>query len=510
MEIDSAVSRAFRSAIRLLFPATLSMAVFGGAARAAAAGPPVRRTWEKIACPFDASKALLAVECGRLKVPENYDRPVREIELAFMVVHPRQNKDPDHPVIFLSGGPGAPSLVYAELLAANPQINDIVVDRDWVFYDQRGAGRSVPMLVCPREKDYLRRVHMCMDKLIKEGVDLSQYNSARSARDIEELRKALGVKQWNLWGISYGSRLAFAVARDFPGSVHSIVHDGPSYPEGQEIIDDFRGTDVALNRLFSKCAVDADCASRYPDLRARFLAALPRLRQNPLMVGDERIDDHALIHYIRGYLFTGNPAILEERVQNLLAYMDAAARGDGESMRRIKARMPEEKDDETPVPVQGWYDMGQNLSIECNEERPFESLNDYRQAAARSEIVRALFGKQGGAENFRDCAIWPSGRADPIRKTRVYYDGPHLVFSGELDASLSGLSGYRIAMLYPNARNVVFRNAVHGQVHLADFPPATADDYRMCALRLARQFFADPQGELDTRCAGTRKLRLVP
>jgi pimeloyl-ACP methyl ester carboxylesterase len=496
-------------AIHCLLLAALSIAAFAGTASEAAAPSQVEGSWKRVACPFDAWKALLRVECGRLKVPENYDEPVRDIELAFMIVHPRRNKDPEHPVIYLSGGPGAPSLVYAEMLVANPQIHDIVVDRDWVFYDQRGSGRSIPALRCDRENDYLKKVQICWDKWIKEGVDLSQYNSARSARDIEALRKALGVRQWNLWGISYGSRLAFAMARDFPASVHSIIHDGPSYPEGLEIIDDFRGTDVAINRLLSKCAVDAACSSRYPDLRTRFLAALPRLRQQPVMAGDERIDDHVLIHHIRGYLFTGDPAIFEKRVQNLLAYMDAAARGDSELMRQIKLRMPEERDNETPGPVEGWYDMGQNLSIECNEERSFESLDDYQQAAAKSEIVRALFGKRGGAEMFQDCAIWRSGRADPIRKTRVYYNGPQLVFSGELDASLSGLSGYQIAMLYPNARNVVFRNAVHGEVELADFPPASVDDYRSCALSLARQFLADPKRALDTRCAETRKLRLV-
>jgi hypothetical protein len=228
-----------------------------------------------------------------------------------------------------------------------------------------------------------------------------------------------------------------------------------------------------------------------------------------LAVGNERIDDKTLIDYIRGYMFTGNPALLEQRVQNLLAYMDAASRGDGEATRRIKLRMPEEDANEPPVPVEGWYAMGQNLSIECNEERPFESLGDYRQAAAQSEIVRALFGADGGAAIFKDCAIWRSGRADPTRKTRVYFDGPQLVFSGELDASLSGLSGYQIAMLYANARNIIFRNAVHGQVELADFPPASVDDYRACALRLARAFLANPKKKLDTRCAETRELRLV-
>jgi pimeloyl-ACP methyl ester carboxylesterase len=173
-------------------------------------------TQPKAPCPFDASKALLPVECGRMKVPENYDKPGRQIEIADMTVRARSNQDPGKPVLFLSGGPGAPSLVYVEMLLANPQILDVVVDRDWVFYDQRGSGRSLPALRCPRAEPYSQRVRSCRDKFVQEGVDLSQYTSERSARDIEALRKALGVKQWNLWGLSYGSRLAFAGARYFP------------------------------------------------------------------------------------------------------------------------------------------------------------------------------------------------------------------------------------------------------------------------------------------------------
>ena len=495
---------------KLLMRAFVCMAVLIGSASAASVPSQDQRSLERLACPFDTAKALLRVDCGRLRVPENYDRPGRNIEVAFMIVRASRNIDPHHPVIFLSGGPGSPSLVYAEMYVANPQVHDIVVDRDWVFIDQRGTGRSLPALRCESGKDYLARVQHCWEKLSSEGVDLSQYNSVRSARDIEELRKALGVQQWNLWGISYGSRLAFAVARDFSASVHAIIHDGPSYPEGQEIIDDFRGTDAAINRLFSKCIADAACASKYPDLRKRFLAALPRLRRQPLQVGDERIDDEALVNYIRGYLFTGNPALLERQVQNLLAYIDAASRVDAEAMRRIKLRMPEVEDNGPPVPVEGWYSLGQNLSVECNEERSFESLTDYRQAAAQSEIVRASFGADGGAAILKDCAIWRSGRADRTRKARVHYEGPQLMFSGELDASLSGLSGDRIAKLYPNARNVVFRNAIHGQVELDDVPPASVEDYRACALRLARAFMADPKKPLDTRCAQTRGLRLVP
>jgi hypothetical protein len=54
------------------------------------------------------------------------------------------------------------------------------------------------------------------------------------------------------------------VARYFPSSVRAIVHDGPDLPEDQEAVDDLRGTEVAMDRVFSKCAADAACALRVP------------------------------------------------------------------------------------------------------------------------------------------------------------------------------------------------------------------------------------------------------
>ena len=56
-----------------------------------------------------------------------------------MVVRAAQNIDREHPVIFLSGGPGSPSLVHVETLVTNPAIRDVVVDRDWVFSTSAAA-----------------------------------------------------------------------------------------------------------------------------------------------------------------------------------------------------------------------------------------------------------------------------------------------------------------------------------------------------------------------------------
>ena len=98
--------------------------------------------------------------------------------------------------------------------------------------------------------------------------------------------------------------------------------------------------------------------------------------------------------------------------------------------------------------------------------------------------------------------MWPAGRADPIENTHVYYDGPILAFTGELDANLSGIAGYKIAMLYDNARNVVFRNTGHAQFYIRPYNYSPEEyEYRRCALALGRQFLADPQRPLDTSCA---------
>src|SRR5687768_17784429 len=120
-----------------------------------------------------------------------------------MVVKAPRSTDQHGPVVFLNGGPGQNSLYYAEQLVSHPHIRDVVVDRDWIFFDQRGTGRSSPSLYCAPDDDWIKQVKTCRDKLMAQGIDLSQYNSVRIVGDMEALRSALGLRQWNLWGLSY-------------------------------------------------------------------------------------------------------------------------------------------------------------------------------------------------------------------------------------------------------------------------------------------------------------------
>jgi pimeloyl-ACP methyl ester carboxylesterase len=496
-------------AIRLLGVTISAVLVHVSAAAAVPSQP--EGSWQKVTCPFDAGKALLPVTCGRLKVPENYDEPTgRHIDVAVMIVSPERKPDADSAVIFLSGGPGSPALVHVETLVTTPAIREVVVDRDWVFFDQRGGGRSLPSLFCSPDPDALKQLKACRDRLIKEGVDLSQYNSARISSDMEALRKALGVKQWNVWGASYGSRLAMTFARYYPASTRTVLVDGPYLPEDQERVEDMRGAEIVVNKIFNKCAVDAVCSVKFPDLRSRFLAALPKLREQPIVVGEQRINDERVVRFTVDTLYGGARPTFETRLQRVLAYADAAARGDGAGLLEIEKKMRDETPPIPSLPDQGRWTTGQNLSIDCHEEKSFESRDEYLQATSKSEFLRSLFGREGGNWTFLACSSWPAGRADPMENTRVYYDGPILAFTGELDPTLSGIAGYKIEMIYANSRNVVFKNNGHVQFYIRTYNYSDEEyPYRRCALELGRQFLADPRTVLDTRCAETRKIRLV-
>ena len=97
---------------------------------------------------------------------------------------------------------------------------------DVIAFDQRGTGGSGGDTNCTEkftlpsdapltgEKvlDIYRKVgKACRDRLVANGVDLAGYNTNENADDLEDLRKALGVRKISLWGISYGTHLSFDV-----------------------------------------------------------------------------------------------------------------------------------------------------------------------------------------------------------------------------------------------------------------------------------------------------------
>ena len=171
---------------------------------------------------------------------------------------------------------------------------------DLIMMDPRGVGLSVPKLSCQEwlgtvrgswseaislEREWeinLNADRQCVERLQASGINLSMYNSAAVARDVEALRQAMQVEQWNLYGVSYGSRYALTIARDFPESVASMVLDGVVFPNLRYEEKNAMISQLAIQRAFNWCRNRADCQNSFPDIEERFWAVADALNEKPL------------------------------------------------------------------------------------------------------------------------------------------------------------------------------------------------------------------------------------
>ena len=271
--------------------------------------------FEPAACPFEGAEERDDVRCGNLIVRENRDLPDgRTLRLSVAVLKsPAGNPQPD-PLVFLSGGPGGPSVKNTIARLESPFWNRYRAKRDLIFFDQRGTGFSDPEF-CPemnfslstasfkglsdtdRNAFAVEAVNVCRKKMLAQGIDFAFYNTMTSAQDLDDLRRALGHEQWNLFGGSYGTRLALTAMRDRPAGIRSVVLDS-TWPPNAPIGDSNDRLMHSLNLAFAQCAANADCRTAFPTLRKDFFAALNDFEAKPmtLEMGDpERFPDGRIV-----------------------------------------------------------------------------------------------------------------------------------------------------------------------------------------------------------------------
>ncbi|SEG31429.1 Pimeloyl-ACP methyl ester carboxylesterase [Nonomuraea solani] len=193
-----------------------------------------------IACPVPVPTRTT---CGFLEVPERRDAPEKRIEVGYAVhLSAAKDRKPD-PVVYMSGGPGSASMQLTGFLS------QMFPDRDVVTIEQRGSRYSRPVLGCPETAEallgQLRRppadmgaaAVKCRDRLKEQGVDLRGYTTKEIAADVVALREQLGYEKWNLFGVSYSTRVMVDAAAADPEGVRSVVLD--SYlPESVNWYDD--------------------------------------------------------------------------------------------------------------------------------------------------------------------------------------------------------------------------------------------------------------------------------
>ncbi|MEU2632486.1 alpha/beta hydrolase, partial [Kitasatospora sp. NPDC007106] len=249
-------------------------------------------------CPrtADPTPALETARCGTLTVPENRSRPGgRKITLAVAIVPAVQKRAPD-PIVWLAGGPGDDANSEIQL-ALNGDLNR---DRDVVFMSQRGTYSADPALTCPNIDQFnadalglvygapsTGRLHVAAtragrDRLVGLGADPDAYNSTESAADYADLRVALGIRRWNVFGISYGTDLALLYMRLHPEGIRSVGIDGVLPPSLASGAVTWKAAREGFDGIFDACAQQPACNDRYPHLKATFERLVRQLEARPV------------------------------------------------------------------------------------------------------------------------------------------------------------------------------------------------------------------------------------
>lgn len=381
------------------------------------------------------------VECGWLIVPEDHANPDGPtIKLAVARFKSDSANPAPEPIVYLEGGPGGSplrSLVGQFGVLFGP----LLKNNDLILFDQRGTGYSQPVLDCPeynqlvldtldqdlsiKEAEEVSNAALlkCRDRLIKDGVNLAVYNSAQNAADIEALRQALNLSQINLYGISYGTRLALTMMRDFPQGIRSVTLDSVLPPQ-----EDLYATTVtngarALNALFDACAADAACNAAYPNLRQTFFDLKQRLDDAPVtfpvtVPGGSKQDMLLNGDSLVGLVFQGMYAtsLLPSVPRLIVDIRDgnyALAAG-------LQSALLEQGQD---------LSNGMHYAVNCDEEVPFSDRAALAAAVAQNPDFRVL----GGEGAYALCQAWDDQPAKPIENEPVTSDIPTLIFSGGFD-----------------------------------------------------------------------------
>src|SRR5262249_28409920 len=95
------------------------------------------------------------------------------------------------------------------------------------------------------------------------------------------LRAALGIGQWNVYGISYGTDYALTYMRLHPEGIRSVGIDGIFPPPLAGGVSAWTSAGEGINAMFAACDADPRCHERYGDSGATFRDLVQQYEEKP-------------------------------------------------------------------------------------------------------------------------------------------------------------------------------------------------------------------------------------
>lgn len=415
-----------------------------------------------------------SAECATFTVAENPADPNgNTIALYVARIKSLSPAPAADPLVLVAGGPGGSAVeMYLNLGRAFASVLD---ERDILLVDQRGTGRSQP-LTCSSDLSSLedelsieesrKTAAKCLAEL--DG-DPRFYTTSVAVGDLEALREVAGYDQLNIYGVSYGTRVAQHYLRRFPERTRTLVLDGvvpPTLALGPGIAVNAQTT---LDSIFARCAADSNCMAAFPTLAADFAALGERLRSDPPVVA---YSDPT----------TGEPSELKLQystlavVARLLSYapetaslipytLQQAANANYASLTSQAVNILQS--------LSSTLTYGMHNAVMCSEDAPYIGAFD------KAALEQTYLGANQTESIIAICEEWPLGIVDDDIKAPLQSAKPVLLLSGEFDPITPPEYAEQAAAGLTNSHHFVAPGQGHGVIA------------RGCIPRLVAQFFAD-------------------
>lgn len=448
-------------------------------------------TWGE--CWFD-KPLWRPVHCGRFQTaPDGAAHPAR-FDLPVVYLPGPIGRRSQNPVLYISGGPGGSSWL------GEREVGfwlDWVKQGDWnadlVLYDQRGVGLSEPAIDCPEIREATRELlplplpteeayrrmreatRACHDRLRAVPIDLDRFTTRLNASDATDLMRAMGLAQWDLYAVSYGTRVALEILRRSSDQVRAAVLDSTYPPEVNSELSDAWLLQRALDLFVRICDLADDCAESPADLHDDLNRAFERVRREgiKLSVRDPASDaDLAVVYDHDDFAWLLFEAMYQwNSIPDLPASVRALADGrlDSNLRRLIQDSVASMLDDSISDAVAA--------SVDCHDGGAVDA-RDAKHVLQRYPFVADIkrFDWQ-----YHACRYWASGDAGDDFRSPVRSDVPILLLAGEFDPVTPPEWAEAAAGSLAESRLFVFPAVGHGVL-----------DSHVCAADLVRHFLANP------------------
>ena len=364
-----------------------------------------------------------------------------------------------------------------------------------------GTGLSYPALYCgevgyrlPEILQSRQTLHaelilnilvQCHQRLSQQNILFETFHSAYNARDVVNVMLALGYERWNLVGVSYGSRLALAMMRDYPQFLRSVILDSVYPPQADIYFDAYLSGERALGALFDACRSSASCDERYPDLESMFYRLYHRLNAKPLIAAytppryqtlEIELSGFRLYDWVFNWLYDVNfirmiPRLLYDLEEGRLEEPLTIGVAHEATMRDMN--------------------LGMHYTVQCQEEYISATFRDYASIIAQFPHLSGFlsYPVEGSATLERLCNLWGAQPRPPSANSPIVSDIPALLLSGNLDPITPPNYAELAYETLTRSYNYVLPHVGHGVLR--------SDD---CAIAIALEFIDEPMREPDSSC----------